>query len=167
MPIEQTLRRVDADLEQGRVLPGINRLRGLVREVPDRLDLRLRLAAVYRSQGELAQAGRWSFLAEDVDAVELAAFERQFRTAAGRLAAIAWTGGTDDLGPQATERLTALRAAVAAETGRVLTKDGSLAEKPRPVEAALTALGCSAAVLALIGLGALVVHGARMVIGWF
>lgn len=166
MPIDQTLRRVDADLEQGRVLPAINRLRGLVRERRERLDLRLRLAAVYRGQGELAQAGRWSFLAEDADAVELAEFERQFRTAAGRLRAIAWTDGTDELGPQATERLAMLRVQAQRE-GEQRTPGG----EETTGEKVADTLGCLAiavvVVLALIGLGALVAHGARVVVGWF
>ncbi len=166
MPIDQTLRRVDADLEQGRVLPAINRLRGLVREVPERLDVRLRLAAVYRSQGELAQAGRWSFLDEEIDQAEVAAFERQFRAASGRLAAIAWTGDADDLGPEAAERLAALRRDAASETAR-RNRGG----KASVGEKASDTLGCAAvtviAVLALAGLAALVVHGVRVVVGWF
>jgi hypothetical protein len=166
MPIEETLRRVDADLEHGRVLPAINRLRGLVHERPDRLDVRRRLAAVYRGQGELAQAGRWSFLCEELDPDELAAFERQFRTASGRLAAIAWTGGAEGLGPEAAERLAALRADAARESARRVRHP----ERPRR-EKVVETLGLTVAIvvalLALVGLWAVVVQGVRVVVGWF
>jgi Tfp pilus assembly protein FimV len=171
MPIDQTLRRVDADLEQGRVLPAINRLRNLTRAHPDRLDVRLRLAEVYRSQGELAQAGRWSFLAEEMEPAELGAFERQFRAAAGRLAALRLREGTDALGPRAKQRLHRLREAAAEETGRRLTADGRLVDAHSTASNIAEGLGCAAVVvavmLAVIGLGALVVHGAQVVLGWF
>ncbi|AEG45259.1 DUF6584 family protein [Isoptericola variabilis] len=171
MPIEQTLRRVDAELEHGRVLPAINRLRSLVREYPERLDVRFRLAEVYRSQGDLAQAGRWAFLAEHVDPAELAALERQFRTAAHRLAAVAWTASSENIGPRAARRLEALREEAARETGRRLTEDSRFVDTRSTVEKVVEGLGCAAvvvaAILATVGLGALVVHGARVVVGWF
>lgn len=166
MPIEETLRRVDADLEHGRVLPAINRLRGLVHERPQRLDVRERLAEVYRGQGELAQAGRWSFLCEELDPAERAAFEHQFRSARGRLAAVAWRGGTDGLGPAAAERLRALQAAAATEAARRVRRP-ERSRRRKVVEA----LGYTAAfvlvALVLVGLWAVVVQGARVVMGWF
>jgi protein involved in temperature-dependent protein secretion len=171
MPLDQTLRRVDADLEHGRVLPAINRLRSLVREYPERLDVRFRLAEIYRSQGDLAQAGRWGYLAEDLDLTDLDAFERQFRTESRRIAALAWQGSTDTLGPRAKQRLQQLREAAAEETGRRLTADGRLVDAQSTASKVAEGLGCAAVViaviLAVIGLGALVVHGAQVVMGWF
>jgi predicted Zn-dependent protease len=171
MPIDQTLRRVDADLEHGRALPAINRLRSLVREYPNRLDVRLRLAQIYRGLGDLAQAGRWGFLAEDLDLAELDAFERQFRTESHRLAALAWQGSTDDLGPRAKQRLQRLREAAAEETGRRLTADGRIVDKQSTATKIGEGLGCAAvvvaAILAVIGLVALIVQGAQVVLGWF
>jgi hypothetical protein len=165
MSIDDTLRQVEADLEQGRIFAAVNGLQGLVRERPERLDVRLRLAEIYRGQGERAQAGRWSFLSEDADPAELTAFERQFRTASGRLSAVAWPGGTDELGPKAAERLTALRQEAAQEIPvPVVVREETVGDK------VAAALGCTAAVvvavIALIGLGALIMQGARIVIGW-
>ncbi|MFE7407991.1 DUF6584 family protein [Isoptericola sp. NPDC057559] len=167
MPLDLTLQRVDDDLAQGRVLPAIQRLRSLVRTYPDRLDVRARLAVVYRSQHEIAQAGRWSFLAEDADATEIAAFERAFRSPRGRLAAVAWSGDTDALGPVASARLARLQ-----EGAR--SPDDAVDERTRS-ERVLERAGCTAAglvagaiaLLAILGLGALVVQGVRVVAGWF
>jgi hypothetical protein len=164
VPIDLTLQRVDADLSQGRVLPAIQRLRSLVRAYPDRLDVRSRLAGVYRSQGELAQAGRWSFLIEDADTDDLAAFERAFRSPRGRLAALSWSGDPATLGPDALARLSELR-----------HQTRALDEADRPSRSHAERAGCAVAgtilgavaLLALIGLGAFVVQGARVVAGWF
>jgi|GEM_PF-2720843 len=165
MPIDVTLQRVERDLERGQVLPAIQRLRSLVRSYPERLDVRSRLADIYRSQSEFAQAGRWSFLSEDPDPDELAAFERAFQSARGRLAALAWSGDVGALGPLGAERLTALRKDATRPASRHPQK-----EDPDRVQRALNVLGCAVVVmlglLAVIGLGALVVQGARVVAGW-
>jgi len=164
VPLDLTLRRVDDDLAQGRVLPAIQRLRSLVRTYPDRLDVRSRLALVYRSQGELAQAGRWSYLTEDADAEDLAAFERAFRSPQGRLAAVAWSGDTATLGPRARTRLTALQDE--ARSRRVRDdRDGPSGAEGAGCTAAGVAIGL-VTLLALLGLGALVVQGVRVVAGW-
>ncbi|SKC62774.1 DUF6584 family protein [Krasilnikoviella flava] len=165
MPVDVTLHRVETELERGQVLPALQRLRSLVRSHPERLDVRSRLADVYRSQGESAQAGRWSFLAEDADPDELAAFGRAFRSARGRLAALAWSGDVGALGPLAAERLNALR-----EDATRSADQPQRHEEPDRVQRAMNVVGCAVVValglLALIGLGALVVHGARVVAGW-
>ncbi|MFC8597877.1 DUF6584 family protein [Isoptericola sp. NPDC057191] len=164
MPINLTLQRVDDDLAQGRILPAIQRLRSLVRTYPHRLDVRSLLADVYRSQGELVQAGRWSFVAEDADPAELAAFERAFRSARGRLAAVAWPGDDDTLGPVAAARLAALRAA-AQDAG----DDGRTGDFEKPDVGAR--VGCAVAVavgaLVLLSLATCVVLGVRVIVGWF
>lgn len=75
---EETLARVAADLELGRLSMARQRLRGLVGSQPQRLDLREQLADLYRREGLLGQAGRWSYLSETVDPIELRAFEREY-----------------------------------------------------------------------------------------
>jgi hypothetical protein len=55
--VEKTLNRVAVDLAAGRVPMARQRLRGLVGSMPTRLDLRQRLAEVYRLEGDSAQAG--------------------------------------------------------------------------------------------------------------
>ncbi|MGQ4381635.1 DUF6584 family protein, partial [Streptomyces sp. SAS_267] len=82
MPLRDTLARVDADLAAGRIPVARQRLRGLVSSFPNDLTLRRRLAETYRLYGEPAEAGRWMYLESDRDAVETAAFEARYGTAA-------------------------------------------------------------------------------------
>ncbi|MEJ2859074.1 MULTISPECIES: DUF6584 family protein [unclassified Saccharothrix] len=117
MPVELTLRKAAEELERGdlaSVLKARQRLSGLVATYPDRLDLRERLAAVYRVLGDAAQAGRWSYLSEHRVEAEVAAFERAYRTPQARLAALNWVGG-EDTTETARVRLAALRSAVSEE----------------------------------------------------
>jgi hypothetical protein len=59
------------------------------------LDLRDKLAAVYRVLGNTVQAGRWSYLSEVRDDVEVLAFDHAYKTPVARLTALNWTGGED------------------------------------------------------------------------
>lgn len=114
MPVELTLLKAAEELRRGdlaSVLRARQRLAGLVATYPDRLDLRERLAAVYRVLGDPAQAGRWSYLSEVRDEAEVAAFERAYRTPRARLAALNWVSG-EHTTETARVRLAALRAAV-------------------------------------------------------
>lgn len=119
MPVELTLRRAADEVERGdlaSVLRARQRLVGLVTSYPDRLDLRDRLASVYRLLGDAAQAGRWSYLSEVRDEVELAAFERAYRTPLSRLEAMNWVGAEAGAAtPNARERLAALQAGANAQ----------------------------------------------------
>jgi Bacterial transcriptional activator domain len=81
------LDRVSADLAQGRTQTAIQRLSSLVAAHPTDLDLRRRLAAVYRRVGNWIEAGRWGYLTPGTDT---AAFERAFPSPASRLAALRW-----------------------------------------------------------------------------
>jgi hypothetical protein len=157
VPIEQTLARVDDDLAHGRVLPALNRLRGVARSAPERLDVRERLAAVYRSQGEAAQAGRWAYLTEKPGPAEIEAFERQFRTATERLRALAWSGDDAALSAMATARLAALRSAADAERQSTASSDddGNLG----CVVAAVLGIAVALATLALLVVGVVTVVG--------
>jgi hypothetical protein len=119
MPVEQTLRKVAEELERAdlaSVLRARQRLMGLVASYPDRLDLRDRLAAVYRVLGDAAQAGRWSYLSEVRDEAEVAAFERAYRTPLARLTALNWVSGEAGAATRtARERLVALQGAAGAQ----------------------------------------------------
>ncbi|WP_461121660.1 DUF6584 family protein [Saccharothrix stipae] len=114
MPVELTLRRAAEEVERGdlaSVLRARQRLVGLVTSYPDRLDLRDRLASVYRLLGDAVQAGRWSYLSEVRDEAELAAFERAYRTPLSRLEAMNWAGAEAGAATRtARERLAALQA---------------------------------------------------------
>lgn len=115
MPVELTLRRAAEEVERGdlaSVLRARQRLVGLVTSYPDRLDLRDRLASVYRLLGDAAQAGRWSYLSEVRDEAEVAAFERAYRTPMARLAAMNWVSGEAGAATEtARQRLVALQEA--------------------------------------------------------
>ncbi|MFJ6672235.1 DUF6584 family protein [Actinosynnema sp. NPDC091369] len=115
MPLELTLRKAAEEVDRGdlaSVLRARQRLVGLVCSYPDRLDLRERLAEVYRVLGDAAQAGRWTYLSEVRDEAEVAAFERAYRTPLARLEAMNWTSGEAGAPTRtARERLVALREA--------------------------------------------------------
>ena len=122
MMVQDTLAEVEDDLAQGDHASARRRLRDALVTRPHRLDLRLRLAAVYRGLGDLPQAGRWGFLADEAPEEEVQAF----RTACGddaalMLEALAW--GEDDDGEEedaeqvtatAWERIATLRRLVSA-----------------------------------------------------
>jgi hypothetical protein len=115
MPLELTLRKAAEEVERGdlaSVLRARQRLVGLVASYPDRLDLRERLAEVYRVLGDAAQAGRWTYLSESRDEAEVAAFERAYRTPLARLEAMNWVSGEAGApAGTARDRLVALREA--------------------------------------------------------
>nr|WP_143175378.1 DUF6584 family protein [Cryptosporangium aurantiacum] len=142
------------------------RLRGLVGSFPLDLEIRAQLAEAYRAQGNAAQAGRWSYLAEHRDADEVAAFERATPDPLHRMRCLAWPADPGVArNPAAVERLNALRAAAEArhrmsipypELARGEVSEASRGEK---VGCALAAL---AAGLFLLG----VANGARTVVRW-
>ncbi len=172
MPVDRTLQRVDEDLAAGRRGLARRRLAGLVGSFPTRLDLRRRLAEVCRAEGDLAQAGRWSYLEPDRDEREIVAFERAYGDLVARMRALQWRGPEDAAGPEAEARLRALREqAEAAAAGPVPW------ERPRPPEATPSrwddvalAAGCALAavlgVLLLIGASSLVWEGVQVVRRW-
>ncbi|WP_432548300.1 DUF6584 family protein [Kineococcus sp. SYSU DK004] len=172
MPVEETLTRAAADLAAGRTGLARQRLRGLVGSFPDRLDVRAQLADTYRREGDLAQAGRWSYLGEHRDEQEVVAFESTYRDPFARMRALCWRTDEDSAGPGAAARLRALREEAERIAGApvswrdprapepVLTRGQRLGEL-LAVVVALAVFG-----LALVGLGWLVVTGARTVWGW-
>lgn len=104
------LARVDEALAAGNDRRAREELRLLVRYHPTRLDLRERLAELYREAGDPAQAGRWSLLADEVDPDELEAFHAAYPDPVRRMSALEWTGTDDDAPtPAARERLARVR----------------------------------------------------------
>ncbi|MGB8650720.1 MAG: DUF6584 family protein [Mycobacteriales bacterium] len=94
MPIDETLAKIEEDFAAGRAALARQRLKGLVGSFPERLDLREQLAALYRHEGDLAQAGRWSFLADAPIREELEAFESVHKVdLSGAMRALKWPGG--------------------------------------------------------------------------
>lgn len=82
--------RVANDLAKGHTHPAKQRLHSLIAAHPNDLDLRRQLADVYRKTGDLVEAGRWSYLEESSDPVEILAFERAYPSPASRRAALRW-----------------------------------------------------------------------------
>jgi hypothetical protein len=95
--LDDTLALVTADVDRGELAAARRRLRELLVSRPHRLDVRERLAQIYRGMGEPAQAGRWGYLSDDVPPHELQAFQSACDgDAALMLEALAW--GEDDDG---------------------------------------------------------------------
>jgi hypothetical protein len=76
VPKPDVLARVKTDLDQGHTFLATRRLRTYLANEPHDLEARAVLADIYRRTGNLVEAGRWSFLAEEVHPDEVAAFER-------------------------------------------------------------------------------------------
>jgi hypothetical protein len=175
MPIDRTLARVDDDVAAGRTSLARQRLRGLVGSFPERLDLRERLAAVYRLEGDSAQAGRWSYLHESADPVELDAFERAYsRDPVQMMKALAWRRSEDDAPTEwAQARLRALRLHAEELVGAPVSwKEPRHPDPPTPWWEYVGMAGCALLALAFLGLlsiGAvsLAAHGLGVVLGWF
>ena len=102
------LARVDSDLAVGHTHVATQRLRTLLATDPDDLEVRELLADVYRRTGNRVEAGRWSFLTDQVEAAELAAFIRANPSPWLRLRLLAWAGNPDVLSAAARDRLLAL-----------------------------------------------------------
>ena len=162
------MRRVQEDVAAGRLSMARQRLRGLVGSYPQRLDLREQLAELYRREGILSQAGRWSFLSESRDREELRAFEREYADHVARMRAVGWRGPEDAAGELARERLAALRAEAERRVGRPISweraaevhTDTTWGDRIFAVVASL--------VLGLVVLGGIsfLIEGIRTVIHW-
>ncbi|HEV2891543.1 MAG TPA: DUF6584 family protein [Frankiaceae bacterium] len=175
MAVEDTLARVRADLDAGRTELARQRLRGLVGTYPTRLDLRATLAALYRAEGDPAQAGRYDYLADDPDPVEVAAFERAYGDdPIALMRALGWYADEADAPTEAArERLAALRARAEERAGAPLDWRDPRVPPPRQhwawsvvvfvvFCAALFAVG-----LVVAGLVELAAKGLEVVSGWF
>lgn len=158
MPLKETLARVEADLAAGRIPVARQRLRGLVSSFPHDLTLRRRLGEMYRLYGEQAEAGRWTYLDEDRDAAETAAFEARYPTTPQLMRALAWRGPESLADTDfAREQLAAVRAACSDDRGRPVdwdtpTPDQEADGKGSALAGFLAVTGCLVAVLAFLAI---------------
>ncbi|WP_212828560.1 DUF6584 family protein [Catellatospora sp. TT07R-123] len=143
--------RVAEDLTRGHTYPAIQRMHSLVAAHPTDLDLRRRLAAIYRATGNAVEAGRWSYLDESADPAELAAFETRYPPHR-RLDALRWPAGAQAPTDISRVRLAPLHAAAGAAAP-------AAPHGPRRLTTA-------AAVAALVALALLAVVGAQTVLEW-
>ena len=141
------------------------RLQSLLESRPRELVARERLAELYRLDGDRVEAGRWSYLGEDRDPEELAAFER----ACGRnpvriMRALRWRGAEDAAATEvARQRLLDVRGRAEAKAGTELDWSDRGREVGEPWWHDAFAIGC---LVTGVGLLALVVIGAGTVVGW-
>ncbi|MEV0454848.1 DUF6584 family protein [Catellatospora methionotrophica] len=143
--------RVTTDLSRGHTYPAIQRMHSLVAAHPTDLDLRRRLAAIYRATGNAVEAGRWSYLDDDAEPAELEAFEGRY-PAHRRLDALRWPNGAPAPTDVSRVRLAPLLAASA--------------PAPKPKTRRGSRLQTAAAVATLAALSALVIVGARTALDW-
>ncbi|MFD0595267.1 DUF6584 family protein [Catellatospora coxensis] len=115
--------RVTTDLSRGHTYPAIQRMHSLVAAHPTDLDLRRRLAAIYRATGNAVEAGRWSYLDDIAEPEELEAFEARY-PAHRRLDALRWPTGAPAPTDISRVRLAPLLAAAAS----------AQSPKPNPAE---------------------------------
>jgi hypothetical protein len=165
VPVDQTLARVRGELAAGQTGRARQRLRGLIATFPERLEFRSMLAATYRDEGALDQAGRWSYLDPDADPAEQAAFLAAYPDPVQRVRKVRWKDGVpvEAAGPVGAARLTELRAAAETATGKPVSWQEPRARYqpgPEPVGERLLAGGCLTGlvlVLLLAIVGAVVV----------
>jgi Family of unknown function (DUF6584) len=103
------LAQVKRDLAAGQTYLATQRLRTLVATHPDDLEIYRLLASVYRQTGNLAEAGRWGFLTDEVRPAELEAFARVHANPWSRLRLLRWSGDPATLADDAVrDRLATL-----------------------------------------------------------
>lgn len=175
MTVERTLARAAADVAAGDVRLARRRLRDLVAAFPTDLRVRDALAGAYRLEGDVPQAGRWSYLADERDEAETEAFRRRYDDDPVQLMrALAWRGSEDDAPtPTARARLAEVRADAERATGVRQTWENP--RVPDPPSSWGERIGCT--LLALVGVGVVVLvlagivdlaaHGWEALQRWF
>lgn len=170
--VEKTLLKVEADLAAGDTAKARQRLTSLFAAFPGRLDVREHLARVCRLQGDLVQAGRWSYLSEERIDAKVARFEKATRNPIDRMRALQWPSGPE----QAPTAVARLRLATLLEQARAQTRDRGLRYEnlagpswrpPRTTRERVSgaaAMAVLVAVLLLFVVG--VVNGAVTVLSW-
>jgi len=124
------LARVKQDLALGHTYTATQRLRTLLAVQPTDLELRDRLATVYRQTGNLVEAGRWGFLTSHLSQAELVAFERANPDPWLRLRLLRWEGDESDL-PDAAARARLRELVAAAEQAGPPSHYGGPLSMPR------------------------------------
>jgi hypothetical protein len=164
VPKPDVVARVRADLDEGYTYRATHRLRTYLANDPHQMELRELLADVYRLTGNLVEAGRWSYLAEEVHAEELAAFERANPSPWLRLRLLHFSADPAILPPAAQDRLRVLTVQ-AERIGPPPIWRGPV-EPDDPPERAGNTLPCLFVVLVLIAFGALVGIGVYRAVMW-
>jgi hypothetical protein len=162
VPKPDVVARANHDLDQGLTYRATHRLRSYLANDPHNLEIRELLASIYRQTGNPVEAGRWSFLAEEVLPDELAAFEKANPSAWLRLRLLHFEADPETLPPAARDRL------------RVLTLQAERLGPPAiwrgPVEPdeppSGSALPCLFVAIVLVVFAALVGIGAYRAIMW-
>lgn len=170
--VERTLLRVEADLANGDTAMARQRLTSLVGAFPQRLDVREHLARVCRMQGDLVQAGRWSYLADERDAIEVAAFEKATPRSVKRMQALNWPSAPERASTAvARKRLSDLLEQAREQTGKrhlryetLRARDWQLPRSKRERLGDAVALTIVATVLVLFVIG--VLDGIATVASW-
>lgn len=158
------LARIKQDLALGHTFLATQRLRTLVGIDPDDFELRHMLASVYRQTGNVAESGRWAFLAADLSAAELAAFERANPDPWLRRRMLRWDGDEAAIPDSAARaRLRALNAAAQA-AGPPTSYQGPVAQRVRGVRG--ITIPCLFVLIVLGGLGTLAAIGLIRIISW-
>lgn len=158
------LARIKQDLALGHTHTATQRLRTLVTIHPDDLELREMLAVVYRQTGNLAEAGRWAFLSDDLTPAEHAAFERANPDPWLRLRMLRWSHAESALSAPARARLRELTAA-ATRTGPPTARHAPWPTSRRRFGQGAT-LPCLFVLIALAGLGSLAAIGFVRALNW-
>jgi hypothetical protein len=170
--VERTLLRVEADLAQGDTAMARRRLTSLVGAFPERLDVREQLARVCKMQGDLVQAGRWSYLADERDPVEVAAFEKATPRAVKRMRALQWPSAAERASTAfSRERLSELLQLAREQTGKHdLRYETLTARDMQPPRSKRERLGDAVGVTAVAGVLVLfiigVLDGIATVVSW-
>jgi hypothetical protein len=161
------LARVKQDLALGHTYTATQRLRTLIAIHPDDLELRQRLATVYRQTGNLAEAGRWAFFSNDLSHAELAAFERANPDPWLRWRMLRWDSDAANLPDEpARARLREL-AAAATQAGPPSTYGGPLGGSRRRRRLAdSSAIPCLFVLVVLGVLGSLAAIGLVRILTW-
>jgi hypothetical protein len=156
------LARVKRDLAAGHTYLATQRLRTLIASHPDDLEIYRLLASVYRQTGNLTEAGRWSFLTDEVRPEELAAFARVHADPWSRLRLLRWPGDPATLAEPIRDRLAALLAE-AEGSGPPEIWVGSY---HAPAKSRGSLLPCLFTAATLAAIGALAVIGAMRALAW-
>jgi hypothetical protein len=160
------LARVKQDLALGHTYMATQRLRTLIAIHSDDLELREMLATIYRQTGNLAEAGRWSYLGADVSPAELAAFTRASPDPWLRLRMLRGSGEESALPAGAQARLRELVAA-ARRSGPPSVHHGPWSPAGRGRRFIRgSAVPCLFVLIALMGLGSLATIGFLRALDW-
>jgi hypothetical protein len=161
------LARVKQDLALGHTYSATQRLRTLIAIHPDDLELRQRLATVYRQTGNLVEAGRWAFFSNDLSHAELVAFERANPDPWLRLRMLRWEGAEADLPDEPARARLRQLATAAAQAGPPSTYGGPLGgSSSRRRLAGNTAIPCLFVLVVLGVLGSLAAIGLVRILTW-